>query len=275
MCACCTKTGRPGRARALPGAERLPRFGGELWAPYLRDTLLRVFASAGASGQLGRFTRPWLDYTAASVRSAMLHASLCHTLGFVIMPFQWSRCLACATRCCACLRPRGPPASLAASCALGTAASLVASRRLQPHPASRTAAAQVRLDLGLTSPQAQWLARGGSGLSGSAGSSGSLWPPPGASGSGQDAGSSAGDLAAAGALGSPYKHRQGPSLSSCSLLFLSPAPKVWQCAVQLLCTVHGGSRSARPSSPPTAKIHAPGPGVKFPPSTHTECKQLL
>lgn len=60
--------GGRGRPRPLSAAERLPRFGGELWAPYLRDTLLRVFASASASGQLGRFTRPFLDYTAASVR---------------------------------------------------------------------------------------------------------------------------------------------------------------------------------------------------------------
>ena len=33
-----------------------------------RGTALRVFASAGVSGQLGRFTRPFLDYTAASAR---------------------------------------------------------------------------------------------------------------------------------------------------------------------------------------------------------------
>lgn len=33
-----------------------------------RGTALRVFASAGVSGQLGRFTRPLLDYTAASLR---------------------------------------------------------------------------------------------------------------------------------------------------------------------------------------------------------------
>ena len=42
------------------------RFGAELWAPYLRDTALRVFASVGLSGQVGRFTRPALDYTAGS-----------------------------------------------------------------------------------------------------------------------------------------------------------------------------------------------------------------
>lgn len=29
---------------------------------------MRVFASAGVSGQLGRFSRPFLDYTAASAR---------------------------------------------------------------------------------------------------------------------------------------------------------------------------------------------------------------
>ena len=33
-----------------------------------RGTALRVFASLGLSGQLGRFTRPFLDYTAASAR---------------------------------------------------------------------------------------------------------------------------------------------------------------------------------------------------------------
>ena len=55
-------------------AERLPRFGRELWEPYLADTLLRVFASCGISGQIGTFTRPFLDFTQASVCS--------HHLGF-------------------------------------------------------------------------------------------------------------------------------------------------------------------------------------------------
>ncbi len=50
-------------------AERLRSFGREVWAPYLADTLLRVFASASISGQLGRFTRPMFDYTAGSVRT--------------------------------------------------------------------------------------------------------------------------------------------------------------------------------------------------------------
>ncbi|KAL4452107.1 hypothetical protein ABPG75_007769 [Micractinium tetrahymenae] len=40
----------------------------EAWQPYLKGTALRVFASAGVSGQLGRFSRPFLDYTAASAR---------------------------------------------------------------------------------------------------------------------------------------------------------------------------------------------------------------
>ncbi|PRW57399.1 TRIGALACTOSYLDIACYLGLYCEROL chloroplastic [Chlorella sorokiniana] len=40
----------------------------EAWQPYFKGTALRVFASAGVSGQLGRFTRPFLDYTAASAR---------------------------------------------------------------------------------------------------------------------------------------------------------------------------------------------------------------
>lgn len=56
-----------GRGRA----ERLRSFGRETWAPYLADTLLRVFASASVSGQLGRFTRPFLDYTAGSVRASI------------------------------------------------------------------------------------------------------------------------------------------------------------------------------------------------------------
>jgi hypothetical protein len=49
-------------------AEQLPRFGRELWEPYLADTLLRVFASCGISGQIGCFTRPFLDFTSGSVR---------------------------------------------------------------------------------------------------------------------------------------------------------------------------------------------------------------
>ncbi|PSC71107.1 rRNA-processing EFG1 [Micractinium conductrix] len=40
----------------------------EAWQPYFKGTALRVFASAGVSGQLGRFSRPFLDYTAASAR---------------------------------------------------------------------------------------------------------------------------------------------------------------------------------------------------------------
>ncbi|CAK0784857.1 hypothetical protein CVIRNUC_008062 [Coccomyxa viridis] len=120
-------TGRPGsgglaRLRTLSmntrnAAERLPRFGRELWEPYLADTLLRVFASCGISGQIGTFTRPFLDFTQASVR----------------------------------------------------------------------------LDLGLTSPQAQWLAKGGSGLS-----SGNL---QGITEDPADAGGSA------SFPDSPYKHR--------------------------------------------------------------------
>ena len=63
--------GRLGPVSAGRGrAERLRSFGRETWAPYLADTLLRVFASASVSGQLGRFTRPFLDYTAGSVRLA-------------------------------------------------------------------------------------------------------------------------------------------------------------------------------------------------------------
>ncbi|KAK9843446.1 hypothetical protein WJX81_003011 [Elliptochloris bilobata] len=51
------------RKRRVP-----PRFGAEMWAPYLRDTALRVFASFGASAQVGRFSRPFFDYTAAAAR---------------------------------------------------------------------------------------------------------------------------------------------------------------------------------------------------------------
>jgi hypothetical protein len=40
----------------------------DAWEPYLKGTALRVFASTGISGQLGRFTRPFLDYTAAALR---------------------------------------------------------------------------------------------------------------------------------------------------------------------------------------------------------------
>ena len=40
------------------------RFASELWAPYLRDTALRVFGSVGVTGQLGHFCRPVLDFTA-------------------------------------------------------------------------------------------------------------------------------------------------------------------------------------------------------------------
>ena len=54
-------------------AERLPRFGREMWEPYLADTLLRVFASCGISGQLGNFTRPFLDFTQGSVRLLILN----------------------------------------------------------------------------------------------------------------------------------------------------------------------------------------------------------
>lgn len=38
------------------------------WNPHLRETTLRIFASAGVSAQLGRFTRPLLDFTSVSAR---------------------------------------------------------------------------------------------------------------------------------------------------------------------------------------------------------------
>ncbi|KAH7622361.1 hypothetical protein NADE_004948 [Nannochloris sp. 'desiccata'] len=40
----------------------------DVWEPYLKGTALRVFASTGISGQLGRFTRPVFDYTAMALR---------------------------------------------------------------------------------------------------------------------------------------------------------------------------------------------------------------
>lgn len=48
------------------------RFSADLWQPYLRDTALRIFGSVGLTGQLGRFTRPVLDFTAGEV-----HLTLC------------------------------------------------------------------------------------------------------------------------------------------------------------------------------------------------------
>eukprot|EP00887_Chlorella_sp_A99_P007649 scaffold20.g7649.t1 len=53
--------------------------------PYLKDTSLRVFASASVSGQIGRFTRPFLDYTAASLRADVGLTSP-HTVGMVPDP---------------------------------------------------------------------------------------------------------------------------------------------------------------------------------------------
>jgi len=50
---------RPALPRALDA---------DAWAPCVRDTALRVFASAGASLQLGTFSRPLADYTYASIR---------------------------------------------------------------------------------------------------------------------------------------------------------------------------------------------------------------
>lgn len=67
-------------------AERLPRFGRELWEPYLADTLLRVFASCGISGQIGTFTRPFLDFTQASVCSHHLGLPCANCNRTVIYP---------------------------------------------------------------------------------------------------------------------------------------------------------------------------------------------
>ena len=57
----------------------------ETWEPYLKGTALRLFASAGISGQLGRFTRPVFDYTAASMRLDVGLSSP-HVLGSVPGP---------------------------------------------------------------------------------------------------------------------------------------------------------------------------------------------
>ena len=85
-------SGGLGRLRSLSmntrnAAERLPRFGRELWEPYLADTLLRVFASCGISGQLGTFTRPFLDFTQGSVRLLTLDPHVARTQ---CMPMQTS-----------------------------------------------------------------------------------------------------------------------------------------------------------------------------------------
>jgi hypothetical protein len=61
---------RASRASALADA----------WEPYLKGTALRIFASAGVSGQLGRFTRPLFDYTSAALRLD-LGLSSPHVLG--------------------------------------------------------------------------------------------------------------------------------------------------------------------------------------------------
>ena len=56
------------RGQRQQGLERsASRFGSELWAPYLRDTALRVFGSVGVAGQLGHFCRPVLDFTAGTL----------------------------------------------------------------------------------------------------------------------------------------------------------------------------------------------------------------
>eukprot|EP00884_Botryococcus_braunii_P003685 jgi/Botrbrau1/13317/Bobra.0315s0015.1 len=47
----------------LRSESRLSRFAGELWAPYLRGTALRVFASGSITAQVGRFTRRFLDFS--------------------------------------------------------------------------------------------------------------------------------------------------------------------------------------------------------------------
>ena len=51
-----------------PQLFRLPLFDRSAWNPYLRETTLRIFASAGFSVQLGRFTRPLLDFTSVAAR---------------------------------------------------------------------------------------------------------------------------------------------------------------------------------------------------------------
>ncbi|KAK9806896.1 hypothetical protein WJX72_006721 [[Myrmecia] bisecta] len=53
---------------APPAAQEHSRFAKELWTPFLRGTALRLFSSTGISAQAGTFTRPLLDYSAASLR---------------------------------------------------------------------------------------------------------------------------------------------------------------------------------------------------------------
>ena len=60
-------TSQPPRGQRQQNRDRpASRFGSELWAPYLRDTALRVFGSVGVAGQLGHFCRPVLDFTAGT-----------------------------------------------------------------------------------------------------------------------------------------------------------------------------------------------------------------
>lgn len=68
---------RSSRGQSQQGVEQsASRFGSELWAPYLRDTALRVFGSVGVAGQLGHFCRPVLDFTAGAPALALHAASL-------------------------------------------------------------------------------------------------------------------------------------------------------------------------------------------------------
>ena len=81
------------------GCFRPPYFDLRLWmlsgalplccAPR-RGTSLRLFASGGISGQLGRFTRPFLDYTAVALRADV---GLTSQVG----PSGWQSCLGCSS----------------------------------------------------------------------------------------------------------------------------------------------------------------------------------
>lgn len=152
--------------------ERLRSFGREVWAPYLADTLLRVFASASVSGQLGRFTRPMFDYTAGSVCTQSPYQSLQRNCSSTRGWFQlyvlsvWHQFV--------CQRmliwgPDGQSRNMIESSENAKAGSgMLDVRSLSVKCTLQLnfcqTCWQVRVDLGLTSPQAQWLSRGGSGM---------------------------------------------------------------------------------------------------------------
>jgi hypothetical protein len=57
----------------------------EAWEPYLKGTALRIFASAAVSGQFGRFSRNFLDFSAFSLRADVGLTSP-HVVGVALNP---------------------------------------------------------------------------------------------------------------------------------------------------------------------------------------------